>query len=290
MTQNTSTATRRTPLKTLALWILAAALLAGLVFGVSSFVQWQRAVQAAQTAQSTLFRSYDFDPGYIISDANFFDSNSMTSAEIQTFLEQQGAACSGEFCLKNLRVDVSSRAANDECSGYAAPSSGNATAAEIIDSAARACGISQKVLLTVLQKEQNLVTRASVSKTELDSALGLSCPDDAACDTRYAGFFNQVYGAAERFRYYINHEQRYNFHAGRLNSVQYSPNVSCGASDVYIYNQATALLYIYTPYQPNRAALEAGTGEGDVCSSYGNRNFAIIYAGFFGAPTGDSAN
>ena len=46
----------------------------------------------------------------------------------------------------------------------------------------------------------------------------------------------------------------------------------------------TALLYIYTPYQPNEAALKAGAGEGDACSTYGNRNFAIIYNSMFGNP------
>ncbi|TCD54390.1 hemagglutinin [Alloscardovia theropitheci] len=273
--------------RTIALWILAAVLTVALTAAVTRLVQWQRAVQEAQSSQNQLVRSYDFDPGYIISDHNFFDSNSMTAAEIQVFLEQQGQACSGEFCLKNLRIDVNSRDADNECNAYTAPESGNATAAEIIDSSARACGISQKVLLTILQKEQNLVGRSSVSKEQLDKAVGLSCPDDAPCDTRYAGFFNQVYGAAHRFKYYLNHESDYNFHAGTLNSMRYSPTVSCGASDVYIYNTATALLYIYTPYQPNAAALEAGTGEGDECSSYGNRNFAIIYNGYFGSPTRD---
>ena len=32
------------------------------------------------------------------------------------------------------------------------------------------------------------------------------------------------------------------------------------------------------------AALEAGTGEGDACSSYGNRNFSLIYTDWFGNP------
>ena len=53
---------------------------------------------------------------------------------------------------------------------------------------------------------------------------------------------------------------------------------------MYIENKATALLYIYTPYQPNTAALAAGAGEGDSCSAYGNRNFSIIYTGWFGNP------
>ncbi len=76
----------------------------------------------------------------------------------------------------------------------------------------------------------------------------------------------------------------YAYHAGALNYVRYNPNAGCGGSDVYIENKATALLYIYTPYQPNEAALKAGAGEGDACSTYGNRNFAIIYNSMFGNP------
>lgn len=275
----------RKPWKTAVLWMIAVILVAFLTIGVTRMIQWQRAVQEAQTSQNSLLRSYDFDPGYIISDENFFDSDSMTAVEVQNFLEQHGEACSGELCLKNLTLEVSSQDADDECSAYTAPASGVASAAEIIDASARACGISQKVLLTILQKEQNLVGRSDVTQDILDKAVGLSCPDDADCDTRYAGFFNQVYGAAHRFKYYMNHESNYNFHPRTLNSVRYSPDVNCGASDVYIYNIATALLYIYTPYQPNQAALEAGTGEGNECSSYGNRNFVIIYTNYFGSPT-----
>ena len=119
-------------------------------------------------------------------------------------------------------------------------------------------GISQKVLLTVLQKEQHLLTATNPNDFQFKAAMGLSCPDDANCDPTYAGFFKQVYGAAKRYQYYLRHEGRYGYHAGRLNYIQYNPNASCGGSNVYIENRATALLYIYTPYQPNAAALEAG--------------------------------
>ena len=95
-----------------------------------------------------------------------------------------------------------------------------------------------------------------------------------------------MYGAAKRYQYYVQHEDRYGYHAGTLNYIQYNPDASCGGSNVYIENKATALLYIYTPYQPNTAALNAGVGEGDACSTYGNRNFAIIYNSMFGSPRG----
>ncbi|MGA1827654.1 MAG: hypothetical protein WAZ28_05330, partial [Microbacterium sp.] len=57
---------------------------------------------------------------------------------------------------------------------------------------------------------------------------------------------------------------------------------------VYVQNQATANLYYYTPYQPNAAAIRAGYGEGDGCSSYGNRNFFQYFSDWFGATQGDT--
>ncbi len=53
-------------------------------------------------------------------------------------------------------------------------------------------------------------------------------------------------------------------------------------SNVNIVNLATAALYDYTPYQPNAAALAAGYGTGDSCSSYGNRNFYLYFNDWFG--------
>ena len=244
-------------------------------------VQWRIDLDAAEARQSQLVKTYDFDPGNIISDGQFFNANAMSEAEIQSFLNEQGAACSGDHCLKAKTFDTSNQPADEYCTAYHGAK--HETAAAIIYKAGKACGISQKVLLTVLQKEQHLVTATAITDFQYKAAMGLSCPDDADCDPAYAGFFNQVYGSAKRYQYYVAHEDRYGYHAHALNYVRYHPNVSCGGTDVFIENKATALLYIYTPYQPNDAALAAGVGEGDSCSSYGNRNFAIIYQSWFGA-------
>ena len=45
-------------------------------------------------------------------------------------------------------------------------------AAAIIDQSARACKVSQKVLLTVMQKEQHLVTAVDPSDYQLMAAMG----------------------------------------------------------------------------------------------------------------------
>src|SRR5690606_7604841 len=75
----------------------------------------------------------------------------------------------------------------------------------------------------------------------------------------------------------------YNYRFERNNTILWHPNTSCGSSTVYISNQATAGLYIYTPYRPNQAALNNLYGTGDSCSSYGNRNFWRMFNDWFGS-------
>ena len=271
---------RRGGLKTRAAMVatalVATVCVVALLLGLIRFGQWYVDVKRAEARQSQLVQRYGFDPGEIISDAQFFNVNAMSRAEVQAFLESKGSA------LASMSFETTTRQADELCEAYRGGKSESAAA--IIDKSARACGISQKVLLTVLQKEQQLVTSTSPTEFQLKAAMGLNCPDDADCDPDYAGFFNQVFGAAKRYRYYLNHEGEYGYHAGQLVAIRYHPDEACGASNVYIRNKATALLYIYTPYQPNEAALAAGSGEGDSCSSYGNRNFALIYEGWFTNP------
>jgi hypothetical protein len=254
-----------------------------LVMGLTRLIQWHIEVTDAQRRQEQLSRQYDFNPGQIISDAQFFNADAMNAAEVQAFLNKQNPSCTASNCLKNMTFNTTTIPAGDLCSGAYQGAKGE-QAGTVITKSAKACGISEKVLLTILQKEQHLVSATNPSDFQYKSAMGLSCPDDADCDPQYAGFFRQVYGSAKRFKYYQANGGQYGYHAGTLNYVQYHPNKACGGSQVYINNQATALLYIYTPYQPNTAALQAEGGEGDACSSYGNRNFAMIYNNWFGDP------
>ena len=160
-------------------------------------------------------------------------------------------------------------------------------ASTIIYKVAQACGINPQVLIVMLQKEQGLVTHTWPSDWRYTIAMGQGCPDTAACDTRYYGFFNQVYGAAWQLKRYANPpgtSQYFTWYApGNTWNVRYHPNEACGSAPVYIQNQATANLYYYTPYQPNAAALRAGYGEGDGCSAYGNRNFFQYFTDWFGS-------
>lgn len=229
-----------------------------------------------------------FSAGNIVSDEVFFNSATMTAAQVQSFLEAKVPGCeAGYTCLSDWYDDTRATAADPMCSAY--PGGGRARASTIIYEVARACGINPQVILVTLQKEQGLVTRTRPTESHYRLAMGQGCPDTAACDSQYYGFFNQVFGAAWQFKRYANPpgtSHYFTWYApGNTWNVRYHPNQDCGSAPVHVQNQATANLYYYTPYQPNQAALNAGYGEGDGCSSYGNRNFFNYFTDWFGSST-----
>lgn len=233
----------------------------------------------ARTANLALFR-----PGNIISDAVFFNSTTMGAGQIDSFLRSKVANCrSGYVCLKDYRQNTPNRPADAYCRGYAG--AGNELAATIIDRVAKSCGINPQVLIVMLEKEQSLVTMTNPSPGRFNIAMGQGCPDTAGCDPNYSGFFYQVYGAARQMKIYAEGRWFTYYAPGKTWNILYNPNRNCGSSPVYVENTATAALYYYTPYQPNRAALNAGYGAGDGCSAYGNRNFFQFFSDWFGSPT-----
>lgn len=253
---------------------VSAVLLAGLVV-----------LQTSQASPASAADASQFNPGNLISDDNFFNGSAMSAVEVQTFVDAQVGTCQSSFaCLNTYRQSTPSMAAvSGRCDAYAGL--GDESAADIITKIGVACGISQKALLVLLEKEQGLVTSSNPSQYSFDAATGMGCPDTAACDPNFGGFFYQVYYAARQFKAYAASPNSWNHIAGRVNNIRFSPNVDCGTSPVFIENQATAGLYNYTPYQPNAAALANLYGTGDACSAYGNRNFWRIYTDWFGTPT-----
>lgn len=233
-----------------------------------------------------------FRPGNIISDQVFYNRSTMTEAQVQWFLESKVPSCqSGYTCLKDWYDTSRSTGADPMCGAYSGGYRERASA--IIYKVAQACGINPQAIITTLQKEQGLVTNTGPSTSRYTIAMGQGCPDTAACDTRYYGFFNQVYGAAWQLKRYGNPpgtSNYFNWYApGRTWNVRFHPNAACGSTPVYIENQATAALYYYTPYQPNAAALAAGyAAANNPCSSYGNRNFFNYFNDWFGSTQGET--
>jgi hypothetical protein len=223
-----------------------------------------------------------FRPGRIIDDKVFTATGTMSVAAISNFIAGKVATCkSGYTCLEDFRQNTRARAADQWCKGYAAGT--RESAATIIYKTAQSCGINPQVLLVMLEKEQGLVTHTWPSDWRFTIAMGMGCPDTADCDTQFYGFQNQVYGAARQMKIYAGDDYFNWYPVGRTSQVRYHPNASCGSSGVLIESQSTANLYFYTPYQPNAAALAAGAGTGNSCSSYGNRNFYRYFTAWFGS-------
>lgn len=189
-------------------------------------------------------------------------------------------------CLKDYIQNTPEKIAESGLCGYL-PAKSNQSSAQIIDDVAKTCGISQKVLLVLLQKEQALVNDDWPWGRQYTSATGYGCPDPPPgqplnCNSEYYGFFNQVYKAARGFMWYsLNNGP--NYKKNQNNYILYSPVANCGGSTVYIENQATAGLYNYTPYQPNSATLAVGLGVSTSCGAYGNKNFWWYYQQWFGS-------
>ncbi len=244
----------------------------------------------------------DFQAGRIMDDGVFFNGASLSPDQIQQFLNAKVPVCDTNgsqayggttraaygasrgypapfTCMKDFRQDTPTKATDGLCNNYAG---GNKTASQIIYDVGVSCGISQRALIVLLEKEQSLVTDDWPWSIQYRSATGYGCPDTAPCDAEYYGFFNQVYNAAHQFKRYGRDANLFNFRPARTSYVQYNPNASCGGTDVFITNQTTAGLYNYTPYQPNPSALASLYGSGDGCGAYGNRNFWRLYSDWFG--------
>ena len=205
-------------------------------------------------------------PDYIISDSNFRAKNSMSVAEIQAYLNGQPGP------LKNLvtsdydkTITTSSSQPNinltPDNDGVKKPAS------QIIWEACQAYNISPMAMLTMLQKEQSLLTRTSLTSTTLARAIGAGCPNGTT--NKFPGFGNQMwhgarlldaYGEPGKSTPYVDL-----YHPGiSVYDIYHSPNIK-----LYPANIATYKLYVYNP------------------SIDGNTNYYNIYRERFGDPTGN---
>ncbi len=272
--------------------ILAVAVSAGALMALQETASAQ--VPAPSTAVHAALSGSSFQPGYIISDYAFYNKSAMTQTEIQTFLNKE---CPTNNCINTVTAPTNVRAASNMCpGGYT--SADTETTAEIIYRVQVSCGISAKVMLVTLQKEQGLITARNPTALQLRKAMGYGCADSApACNSLYYGLFNQIYDAASQFvRYGLPKPDNISFHTkfqiGVPYPIAYAPagrldehGVPCATRTVTVQNKATTALYYYTPYTPDPSALANVTGSGDNCASYGNRNFWVYYNEWFGSPT-----
>ena len=203
--------------------------------------------------------------GYIIDDSVMLNSASMSSIDIQTFLNQHGPICTVGTCLRNFTENGKS-------------------SATIFASASQTYGINPQVLISLVEAQSMLVTDSSPSINQFKQASGHSC---ASTDTSCQTFEGQITYAAQKLSDMTRNpsSSSLKYYVGP-NTIPYSSNPACQSASVTIGTQATASIYSYDNlgYTPNTAALQS-TGAGDSCSTYGIRNFYQNFEKWFYAPT-----
>jgi hypothetical protein len=107
------------------------------------------------------------------------------------------------------------------------------TAAQMIAEASAAFGVSPKVVLATLQKEQSLLTKSG-GQNAMDWAMGCG-KTDSVTYTQYKGFGNQIWGGAQKLI---------------SNRSYWRPGISLSIDGTTVYpkNASTHAQYRYTPH------------------------------------------
>lgn len=213
-----------------------------------------------------------FNNNNVMSDTVFDDSGSMSTSQIQNFLNGFPSSC-----LKNYK------------SGYPQSYStygSSVPASQIIRRAADLWHINPRVILATLEKEEGLVSGGSgCASWRYNSAMGMGCPDGGACPAPgYAGFSHQVTKGSWQLKFskeraygdlawdgdgnvhYYGYMTKGNRARSSSESSQYYDGyATIDGKSVYMTNGATAALYTYTPH------------------FHGNQNFVTIFSKWFGS-------
>jgi peptidoglycan hydrolase CwlO-like protein len=172
------------------------------------------AAQAAAGATGGSPPPVPFQPNTLITDANHLASGSLSAEGIQAFLDRQSGV-------------LKSYTGRDHAGA-------TKTAAQMIAEAASAWGVSPRVILVTLQKEQSLLSQRSPSQYAYDWAMGCG-KTDSVTYTKYQGFGNQIWGGAQKLI-----SNRAFWYSGI--------SISIDGKAVYPTNASTHALYRYTPH------------------------------------------
>jgi hypothetical protein len=170
-----------------------------------------------------------FDPNAILTDDDIFDVTRMDLASIRAFLKARGS-------LNTIKVMDTDGIEKEP--------------AQVIWRVATTYKINPQYLLVLLQKEQSLVETKNITQRALDWATGFGVCDACAKDDPriqdFKGFANQVEYAAKQHR-----ERYYMQLLGKGTTISgHAPGktVLISGSKITPVNNATAMLYTYTPH------------------------------------------
>ncbi len=186
----------------------------------------------------------EFDPNYIISDTDLEDKSTMSLGGIQSFLTSKGIL--GAYVTQDLDGKTK-------------------RAADIIYRVSQDWTINPQFILTMLQKEQSLVTDTTPKSTQFDWATGYAVCDDCNVNSdgvsRFKGFAKQIDSMAQQFTdgYMVDLSRVGKTNAGISTGDQHTIDTTIVTPE----NDATSSLYTYTPH------------------IHGNKNFWIIWNKWF---------
>ena len=204
--------------------------------------------------------------GNLTDNAVFLDANSMNQGQIQGFLNSmEGQIASKTF---SMNCDLAGQQAKQIYVSIGAPCGGTATSAQIIYYAAQVYGISPKVIIATIQKEQSLITAKNPTQRQYGQVMGYSCPTSGECDGN-SNFLWQVDNGTWALRYHYERARGNNTWwnngswggSGCGGDTKYrKPNAYPGQNvrfydegdrhyaTVFIENAATSSFYCYTPH------------------------------------------
>ena len=167
--------------------------------------------------QISLARNYN--PNNIITDQELFNKDALNKTAIQKFLERENSVLARYSQVADSLPKKAS---------------------EIIWEVSQRHSINPKFLLTTLEKEQALISKSQATEKALDWATGYSC-FGGSCNEKYRGFYNQIDAAAETQQIYRQKANQFSFRVNQAAKTFDDYNLTPA-------NQATANLFIYTPY------------------------------------------
>lgn len=207
----------------------------------------------------------DFDKNEIISQFQMFDYNSMTEAEIQSFLVSKNSYLAN-YSTEGWPINCDTKTGSDSSNCQTMV---KMKASAIIYSAAQRYKVCPKFILTMLQKEQGLIQWNGIPpEKRLDWATGYAVCDGCSLSdpkvVKYKGFGKQVDNVAGAMRFYSDYANIYSYIKKAGTSYSISGEI------VKPLNQPTANLYTYTPHIA------------------GNYTFWRVYQRYFGDPLATS--
>lgn len=239
----------------------------------------------------------------LIDNSIFLDANSMSANQIQSFLQGKGSG------LANKQYKLQCYGAGSKerqwYTNAGATCDTLIPASHVIYWASQVYGVSPRVTLATLQKEQSLITTQNPTSWQLNQAMGYACPTSGSCGGN-STFSYQIDSGVWALRYHYERANRnYDWWSPSSNNYWvcgseknfYKPSLYPGQTvrfydgnnvnyrNHYLRSAATSALYCYTPHAYNNPQGLYGLPTYGSKGQYytGSYNFVYWFENWFGS-------